>query len=871
MAARFDVKGVQARALSAVRRYRLQGPGWVARLAQQQVDEATAVTLAAFGPDHPADGLDSLIDQHRQDLLTVLTRETIHSKVWCHGNASQAQRALGVWPPPIPVAMAIDTIASRSGHMAGAPMYHCRRTHHIEMLAAAALLIDQHTDDLKATLRVELAQRMKAARGVDRFLDAVWSGGGPARGHLKELDGLIQESAAAVGEAAPRHWARNLDVRVAAPLLPSGMLAHLDSLMGSTEGLPHAWHAPRNLALGTRGKGGGLVRSIRILGPHGRTTVNWDEWITGGLGTVPRRVVVQGHPGYGKTTLLRREARTLAGDAAAAIRGGRPAGGLIPVLMTCSQFTAIAMEAESSSENASGPTLVANHLASTTHKALAPTVVSEPETLCLLLDAYDETSRPSVLASAITNDALNPFGRVIITTRPSTPLPPLRDWTTVDLDLLRPEDVAALIGTWFAAADGRTGTDHHEAERSAAGVSLKERIAADPAFADLLRIPLFAVLACTITDPVRADMGHGGYPWHRRPEDLGLPSGWIPSTRAELLWATVVDRVYGVGIDTPYEDRLGVSETVRLAARVARLWAEAEERAPSVTPGRLGLERWVAQRDPEAAKVVPRLLGRVGGYGGSGLLTTDKGTVGWLHKQVEEYLRAHDVALSTDPYEHLVEFTTASDTLELSRLLIGELLRIDEHSHAAALLGRLAEHDGDPRGVYSLRAALIATEFGSHFRDVIVTGLRRFLTRAETHWGPIEPSWTETYTRLADSLPSRDVPPSRVFGQGPGVGLGGAPQEGGEQEGKRLRWWLPPALVEVGGDPRDLGLEDLVRLRAALRSVADGDGSYNEKTFQRLVDAGLPPWAIGPPVESPRPTRGPRAASRMARARRPQA
>ncbi|AXV09987.1 putative large ATP-binding protein (plasmid) [Euzebya pacifica] len=559
----------------------------------------------------------------------------------------------------------------------------------------------RHDNDTRRARLIELlSARHMDGGSPERLLEATWSNGAGRAGWFTALDRVMIEVARErqVLHAAP--WATRFNPETAHPsnAYPQEVRAYLDGIIERYSSLPGAWHAPDRIVAGHRRHvGRRFVRPITF----GEERTEWDDWI----GTLPgdtTGILVLGDPGYGKSTLTRWET---ASRAAESLREPIPPKGGVPVLVTCA---ALVEHLPSDGKGGLlGPALTALY---NDHVDLDPTfhtwATSHPDLLCIVLDAFDEVERGwGKIEGALAKET--GLGRIIVTSRPvgrPDRFAATSGTTTVNLAPLTAEQAAGMISDWFAKpirtdANGqaRTATPDEDAldgSRARARDRLLMALDAEPQLASLTRIPLFAVLACTIVDPARAgDTTHPGFPFHRE-----MPVGWVPRNRTELLWAAVIDRLYGVGIDGGYN--------APRADLLDRLLRDAAAIAFHISIGNKGrndprrnrrlldhhLRTTLGDRIADTAGL---LLLKVGDDGGSGLLTENRESIDWLHKQVGEYLTAHHLAANPDLRNGtgIQDLIDSPDQTEVVRLLIGELARLRDSSFEE-LIERIADgHD----------------------------------------------------------------------------------------------------------------------------------------------------------------------------------
>ncbi|MBR9782415.1 NACHT domain-containing protein, partial [bacterium] len=434
-------------------------------------------------------------------------RDALVADGWAE-DEPHAKTLLRTWPSPMTVALCLD---SRSDQESPAmPLRDLRRSH---MRVMAAVLNRLAGGEMTAHNElIAVAHSLRGRRNRSNpatFLNGDWdSSGGPATIWFLAYDNLIEALGRRAGQVLPGPWAQMVHPRTAVGLWETFSAAvdeHLDAVIAETSRLPFAWHAP-HLHTGGREPFGDVpedtfIRRIRLAADdseHG-----WDEWVTIGNGADTPAVLVVADPGFGKTTLTQWEAASRATEAQAS---GGYARAQVPILVTCKELDA----AVRGDFRPGWRRLIGGHhgdlvtaVSDIVGGELAEWMVSHPDRCCLIADALDEVPGNSEQLVESLCDTQG-FGKVIVTTRPVAPTSRLlrNGYTEVRLAPLSPPDVLALVDAWFH-------------ERPGDAQQAKAALAASKSLSSLARIPLFATLLCTITDPSRHTPGSRVYAAHR--------------------------------------------------------------------------------------------------------------------------------------------------------------------------------------------------------------------------------------------------------------------------------------------------------------------------------------------------------------------
>ena len=705
------------------------GASWLLRLQEQQLLEWEDAVARHLGVNATNAHREVLTSRHRLVDWLVDPSKKADGAAWV--DEERAKEILHAWPSPVVVAMALDDFPD------GRDLTDLRRSHQRQIVAAAERLVGH--SGLSDRLAEAAYPGSSSTRGITSLFNARWGrDGGTGAAWLTALDQVIAD-AVAPAERPVTPWAASLHHDTAKPLstgLPAAVEEYLRDALAMNAGLDGAWHAPADLVADGRAADGhydegGFIRPIKVdrsrrrLRDWWRRTsepgTTWDEWITVGDGAEAQRVLVLADPGYGKSTLARWEA---ASRAKQTLTAGRVPKEGVPVTMSFRQLGRLARSAEREGiERAQDlPTLIVDALGRIGAPPGFPEwVAANQPRCCVILDAFDELDTPTDRFDAPLRD-VGQFGKVIITSRPISRPPEhaVKSYETVDLLPLTSDQIDLLITRWF-----ETGPLSQRAERRRSAQRVREALASTPELAELARIPLFAVLLCTVTDPARVDPLSEGFPRHRL--QMGVR---VPRSRAELLWAVCIDRLYGVGVEGGYGmEGVSLEESLRDAAAIA----ETFHRMPVDHPvTQAALQRRVAYDfGAHPARLVPRLLTAVEDRGGSGLLTVQPGTtssavgedvtsdrIEWLHLQVSEYLRAHHLGWLTD-HERDRAMAVAFQREERQVLL----MLAEEHARLGRLpaeISRLQAADdptGHLRAVAALMTEAVPSEPGTAIRD----------------------------------------------------------------------------------------------------------------------------------------------------------
>ena len=236
-------------------------------------------------------------------------------------------------------------------------------------------------------------------------------------------------------------------------------------------------------------------RAYLPKGAHEADDVATIEWWTAVRDRHPRLVVL-GEPGYGKTWLLRHEARRLGVAGIARLDGGeQPEQVHVPVWLRLDELAAI-LPVDATREHL--PEALVRALRS--HHRLSPSLAQWLEqriaagACVLLLDAWDEVAdRHRALTGALSGWArAHGDGRVILTSRLAgyTGSPVDAPGTAqVELVPFSPEDVERFVDAWFASQPGTASR-------------LRAWLRRNPAASGMSRVPLLLTLLCALaSDP----------------------------------------------------------------------------------------------------------------------------------------------------------------------------------------------------------------------------------------------------------------------------------------------------------------------------------------------------------------------------------